>query len=672
MGPKMVFKSKFKFCALLGIAICVLSLLVHLAKYSTGDFIPHRLTVDDFYPTEKIYRYKIFWGPVHIWKALQPHADPRGIYPAPKKSNGFIYIKIYGGFDMIRSSICDIVAVSRLLNATLVIPEIQESLRSKGVSSKLKSFSYLYNEEQFIASLSSDVFVVKSLPDELKEDRKKNKFPVLALRRSASVNFYIKEILPKLIKSTVLGFVIADGGCLESVLPPRMAEYQRLRCRVAFHALQFRPEILSLGNQMVERLRAYGRPYLSYHPGLVKDRLAFQGCAELFQDVHTELIQHKRRQMIKRGIIHGNLSIDSLKQKTNGLCPLLPEEVGILLRAIGYPSDTIIYLAGAETFGGQRMLIPLRAMYPNTLDRTCICSEKELSYLLGPESPIQIIDPKTNPPPATRQKSVKEQIEEWKRAGPRPRPLPPPPARPIYQHEKEGWYASVGGDDNKVSQPSILDLRMQAHRLIWDAIDYYVSVESDAFFPGFHNDGSGWPDFSSLVMGHRLYQMPSGMTYRPDRKILAELFDTSREHLYHPKRNWTTSVRGHLNKSLGVDGFKTEALTSKHSSFLSHPLPECACRASKPSDIPVPIKGPNGEFLLGGEDQCPEWMVKGLSMLLTSESNTRKDEVLDENEPPDQDFMDNHVQLDNTTNEETKTNASSTSSEQDEEIDPSD
>jgi len=82
-------------------------------------------------------------------------------------------------------------------------------------SSKFKSFSYLYNEEQFIAALANDVVVVKSLPDDLKEDRKKNKFPILSLRRSSSLSFYIREILPKLKKAKVVGFVIADGGCLE-------------------------------------------------------------------------------------------------------------------------------------------------------------------------------------------------------------------------------------------------------------------------------------------------------------------------------------------------------------------------------------------------------------------------------------------------------------------------
>lgn len=94
--------------------------------------------------------------------------------------------------------------------------------------------------------------------------------------------------------------------------------------------------------------------------------------------------------------------------------------------------------------------------------------------------------------------------------------MPPPPARPIYWHEKEGWYGWVAESDSEPN-PSPSDLRMKAHRLLWDAVDYIVSVEADAFFPGYDNDGSGWPDFSSLVMGHRLYQMAAGRTYRPNR-----------------------------------------------------------------------------------------------------------------------------------------------------------
>ncbi|CAL9114802.1 unnamed protein product [Musa textilis] len=621
----MFHQSKIKLAALVGITLSVFSLLVHIfvANYSVGDFLRYKLQEDYLYPQGHKLRHRRLWGPVSSLEVLQPYAKPRNFYPVPGQQNGLIYAKIFGGFVKIRSSICDLVAIARLLNATLVIPEIQQSVRSKGISKKFKSFSYLYDEEQFIAALLDDVIVIKSLPTDLKEARKRRKFPTISPKRSASPSFYIGEVLPKLKQSKVIRMLVSDGGCLQPILPSSLDEYQRLRCRVAFHALKFRSEIQALGKQMVERLQATVGPYLSYHPGLVRNTLAFHGCAELFQDVHTELIQYRRKQLIKQGTVDEDLVVDSVARKTNGSCPLMPEEVGLLLRAMGYPPNTVIYLAGSETFGGQRILVPLQAMYTNLVDRTSLCSKKELLNLIGPEYPLT--SNLSQPPPV---KSEKQLIEEWKKAGPRPRPLPPPPARPFYQHENEGWYGWVAETDTE-PEFSPMDLRKQAHRLLWDALDYYVSVEADAFFPGFNNDGSGWPDFSSLVMGHRLYQTPSGVTYHPSRKTLAELFGSVHDNLYHPTHNWTQLVRAHLNKSLGIDGILARAKSSKPANFLSYPFPECSCRTSKSYDIPAHVMSSNGEILYGIEDECPEWMVRGLATA-SFKTTGAKDEDVDE------------------------------------------
>lgn len=193
---------------------------------------------------------------------------------------------------------------------------------------------------------------------------------------------------------------------------------------------------------------------------------------------------------------------------------------------MGYPPKTIIYLAGSETFGGQRILIPLRAMFANLVDRTSLCSKTELSDLVGPEAPLHVDS--FQMPPIKTDKQLKD---EWNRAGPRPRPLPPPPDRPVYRHEKEGWYGWIAENDTE-PDPSPFDLRMQAHRLIWDALDYIVSVEADAFFPGFNNVGIGSSDFSSLVMGHRLYERAASRTYRPDRYAFSLCFAFYLRNLY--------------------------------------------------------------------------------------------------------------------------------------------
>ncbi|KAJ4873636.1 Armadillo-like helical protein [Raphanus sativus] len=52
----------------------------------------------------------------------------------PARTNCFVFVRIQSGFHEIRNSIPDVVAVSRLLNATLVIPEIQSTTSSKGIS----------------------------------------------------------------------------------------------------------------------------------------------------------------------------------------------------------------------------------------------------------------------------------------------------------------------------------------------------------------------------------------------------------------------------------------------------------------------------------------------------------------------------------------------------------
>ncbi|KAI8011397.1 Protein EMBRYO SAC DEVELOPMENT ARREST 30 [Camellia lanceoleosa] len=665
----MMFKSKIKWAALGGLVLSFLSLLVHLllAKYSSADRVLYsamtgfnedlNLNVEGRQGTG----HSKLWKNVKSLESLQPYANPRSRYPVPtEENNGFIHAKVFGGFEKIRSSICDLVAISRLLNATLVIPEIQESTRSKGISSKFRTFSYLYDEDQFIAGLKNDVIIIKELPPKLKERRKRKQFPIFKPKSSTSPTFYIEEVLPKLKEVRVVGLVLHDGSCLQPILPSSLAEYQRLRCRVSFHALHFRPEILALGRLMVERLRASGQPYLAFHPGLVRDTLAYHGCAELFQDVHTELIQYRRAQLIKQGIVHEELSVDSHVRKGNGSCPLMPQEVGLLLRAMGYPPKTRIYLAGSETFGGQRVLIPLRAMYTNLVDRTSLCSKQELTNLVGPETPLP--EDTFQFPPA---KTVDQLKEEWDKAGPRPRPLPPPPDRPIYQHEKEGWYGWVSEKDSE-PDPSPIELRRKAHRLLWAALDYIVSVGADAFFPGFNNDGSGWPDFSSLVMGHRLYEMASSRTYRPDRKYLAELFNITRDNLYYPKRNWTLSVREHLNKGLGEEGLKREFRLSKPKSFLSHPFPECSCgilETSEIPDVPGSTKGINHQLLYEGEDECPKSMEQSLTTV-----SYQKNHVNETESQEDENDLEGQLELD----DQGSSTSTTSSLEQDEEMDPND
>ncbi|XP_058112459.1 O-fucosyltransferase 27 [Magnolia sinica] len=634
----MVLKSKMKWIGLFGLVLSAFSLFAHflLARYTSTESSvadeQHSITIFTWRPRfenadlpRASSMYRRLWGPVRPLESLHPHANPRGMYQGPSvQTNGFIFVKIQGGFHEIRNSICDAVVVSRLLNATLVIPELQSTTSSKGISSAFKSFAYLYNEEHFVEALAKDVLVVKSLPKNFKAARRNKEMPVFKVPYSASPEFYRELVLPVLKRHSVVELLVTDGGCLQAILPPHLEECQRLRCRVAFHALRFRDEVQELGTKILNRLRATGRPFLAYNPGVTRDALAYHGCAELFQDVHTELIQHRRLWMIKRGLVKEELPVNSMNQRLNGSCPLMPEEVGILLRAYGYSSDTIIYVSGGEIFGGQRVLIPLHAMFENVVDRTSLSTARELASIYGHEECL-ISSPHQKLP------LVKEEMDlnAWKKSGPRPRPLPPPPARPKYPHNIEGWWGWVAEID-KEPVASIVELRTNAHKLLWEAIDYIICVEADAFFPGFDRDGKGRPSLASLVMGHRLYQSTASKTFRPDRRVVVKLLEEIRDHLYQANRTWLTSVRKHLSRTV-LDGLTEASSNSKLQVFLSHPVPECSCSSYRPSEASSPSGRVKDHVSPGVEHRCPAWM--DANTIMRSEKDKEREEELDEDDP---------------------------------------
>ena len=57
--------------------------------------------------------------------------------------------------------------------------------------------------------------------------------------------------------------------------------------------------------------------------------------------------------------------IDSERKRSDGLCPLTPEETVLVLKAFGYDKDTQIYIAAGEIYGSERRMEGLYAAYPN-------------------------------------------------------------------------------------------------------------------------------------------------------------------------------------------------------------------------------------------------------------------------------------------------------------------
>lgn len=144
-----------------------------------------------------------------------------------------------------------------------------------------------------------------------------------------------------------------------------------------------------------------------------------------------------------------------------------------------------------------------------------------------------------------------------------------------------------------------------------------------------------------------------------------ELFNITRENLYHPKHNWTILVQEHLNKSLSEEGLIRQSLLSKPSMFLSHPLPECSCRIAS-AKVANRVRGKDGRFLYGDEDQCPKWMQHANMAGSLGKEGVRSEEDGQQPDYESNDFVDESESDKNIQTNQTPL------WDQDEEMDPND
>ncbi|KAK9677486.1 hypothetical protein RND81_11G146300 [Saponaria officinalis] len=274
----------------------------------------------------------------------------------------YLLISTSGGLNQQRTGITDAVVAAYILNATLIVPLLDQKSYWKDSS----DFDDIFDVDWFISFLSNDVKILKELP----LVRGKVITPVRTrVPRKCSPKYYLNRILPLFKKKHAVRLTKYDYRLSNNL----DSELQRLRCRVNYHALQFTYPILEMGTKLVERMRMKSEHFIALHLRFEPDMLAFSGC-----DYGGGEKERKELGTIRRRwkTLH---KTNPDKQRRQGRCPLTPGEVGLMLRSLGYGNDVHIYVASGEVYGGDETLAPLRKLFPNFHSKDTIASQEELA-----------------------------------------------------------------------------------------------------------------------------------------------------------------------------------------------------------------------------------------------------------------------------------------------------
>ncbi|KAI5078332.1 hypothetical protein GOP47_0006003 [Adiantum capillus-veneris] len=300
----------------------------------------------------------------------------RKSYSGVPNSRGYLLVHANGGLNQMRAGICDMVAVARLINATLVIPQLDK--RSFWQDSS--TFSDVFDEEYFMTSLENDISVVKKLPKEFLSAPKAHKH----FRSWSNAKYYHEEIAQLWEDYKIIHAAKSDSRLANNELS---SSIQKLRCRVHYDALRFAPPIEALGKKLLDRMRSNG-PFIALHLRYEKDMLAFSGCSHGLSNAEIEELTR-----IRESTSHWKVKlINSTEQRMKGLCPLTPKEVGIFLQALGYPSTTRIYIAAGEIYGGNDRMVELLLRFPNLMSKEVLATPNELAPFHRHASQLAALD----------------------------------------------------------------------------------------------------------------------------------------------------------------------------------------------------------------------------------------------------------------------------------------
>ncbi|XP_076909214.1 O-fucosyltransferase 39-like isoform X1 [Bidens hawaiensis] len=352
------------------------------------------------------------WTPL-VNQGWKPCIDSIATSLSLPDSSGYIQVFLDGGLNQQRMGICDAVAVAKILNATLVIPYLEVNPVWKDTS----YFEDIFDVDHFMNVLKDDISIVRELPDEYTWSTRE--YYASAIRSTrvknaplhASANWYLEHVSPVLESYGIAAISPFSHRLAFNNMP---VDIQRLRCKVNFEALTFVPHVRDLGDLLVNRLRfcvvqsddATGTEYLkqvvdtkgikgagkfvALHLRFDKDMAAHSACDFGGGKAEKKALARYRKAIWQGRVLNSRFTNEELRNQ--GRCPLTPEEIGLLLTALGFENNTRLYLASHKVYGGEARISALRKLFPNIEDKKSLASAVERAQINGKASLSAAVD----------------------------------------------------------------------------------------------------------------------------------------------------------------------------------------------------------------------------------------------------------------------------------------